>query len=67
MKKIINSFKNLFRHIGHFFDKLLITPITKIILRISDFFKENGKGIERFFGKKSTLNQFLLFIMKSCM
>ncbi len=55
MKKIINSFKNLFRHIGHFFDKLLITPITKIILRISDFFKENGKGIERFFGKKSTL------------
>lgn len=55
MKKIISVFKSLFRHIGGFFDKLLITPITKLILKISEFFKDNGKGIERFFGKKSTL------------
>lgn len=55
MKKIIKPFKTLFRHIGRFFDKILITPITKLILRVTDFFKENGKGFERFFGKKSTL------------
>lgn len=55
MKKITKPFKTLFRHIGNFFDKLLITPITKLILKISDFFKDNGKNIERFFGKKSTL------------
>jgi len=55
MKKIIKPFKNLFRHIGNFFDKLLITPITKLILKVSDIFKDNGKSIERVFGKKSTL------------
>ena len=55
MKKITKPFKFLFRHIGNFFDRLLITPITKLILRISDFFKDNGKNIERFFGRKSTL------------
>ncbi len=55
MKRIIKPFKILFRHIGNFFDKLLITPITKVFLKIAEFFKDNGKIIERFFGKKSTL------------
>ncbi len=55
MKKIIKPFKNLFHHIGRFFDKVLITPITKLILKVTDFFKGNGRNIERFFGKKSTL------------
>ncbi len=55
MKKITKSIKNLFRHIGLFFDKWLITPITKIILRISEFFKANSKNVERFLGKKQTL------------
>ncbi len=55
MKKIFRGIKNLFRHIGSFFDKWLITPITKLILRIIDFSKSNSKGIERFLGKKQTL------------
>lgn len=55
MKKIFREIKNLFRHIGLFFDKWLITPITKLILRISEFFKNNGRSLERFLGKKQTL------------
>lgn len=55
MKKIFRGIKNLFRHIGLFFDKWLITPITKLILRISEFFKNNGRSLERFLGKKQTL------------
>ncbi len=55
MKKIIKSIKNLFRHIGLFFDKWLITPITKLILKISNVFKDNSRGFERFIGKKQTL------------
>jgi len=55
MKKIIKPFKILFHHIGSFFDRLLITPITKFMLKIADIFKGNGKAIERIFNKKSTL------------
>ena len=62
MKKIIKGIKNLFRHIGLFFDKWLITPITKLILRISEFFKSNSRNFERFLGKKQTLIVISLFL-----
>lgn len=55
MKKIIRSIGNVLHHIGSFFDKWLITPITKFILKITDFFKDNSKGLDKFMGKKSTL------------
>ena len=48
MKKIIKG-------IGSFFDKWLITPITKLILKISSVLKNNSKSLERTFNKKSTL------------
>lgn len=51
MKKISKFIKNILL----FFDKWLITPITKGILFITDFFKNNGKGVERFVNKKQTL------------
>lgn len=54
MKKIIRGIGKFFRHIGLFFDKWLISPITKFILKITNF-KDNSKGIDRFLGKKSTL------------
>lgn len=38
-----------------FLDKHLITPITKIILKISLIIKDNGKGFERLLNKKQTL------------
>lgn len=55
MKKIIKKIGKFFHHIGSFFDKWLISPITKFILKITDFSKDNNKGIDRFLSKKSTL------------
>lgn len=55
MKKIIKSIGKIFHHIGSFFDKWLITPITKFILKIMEFFKDNAKSIDRIASKKSTL------------
>lgn len=55
MKKIIRSIGKFFHHIGAFFDKWLITPITKLILKFIDFSKTNSKGLEKLIGKKQTL------------
>lgn len=55
MKKIIKSIGKMFHHVGSFFDKWLITPITKLILKITDLFKDNSKNLDRFMSKKSTL------------
>ena len=66
MKKLIRKIGRFFHHIGLFFDKWLITPITKLILIIMNFFKENSKNIDRFAGKKSTLliiSMILAFIV----
>ena len=45
----------IFHRIGTFFDKILITPITKFILMITNFFKNNSKNIDRLMSRKSTL------------
>ena len=55
MKKMFRKIGRIFHHIGTFFDKILITPITKFILMITNFFKNNSKNIDRWMGKKSTL------------
>lgn len=47
--------KKIGKKIILFFDKWLITPITKLILFISDFVKNNGREIEKFINKKQTL------------
>lgn len=47
--------KKIGKKIVLFFDKWLITPITKFILLISDIIKNNGKEIEKFINKKQTL------------
>lgn len=62
MKKICNFFKRILL----FFDKWLITPITKGILTITDFMKNNGRGLEVFLNKKQTLiilSLILAFLM----
>lgn len=51
MKKICKFLKRILL----FFDKWLITPITKGILFVTDFSKNNGKEIEKFINKKPTL------------
>lgn len=47
--------KKIGKKILLFFDKWLITPITKFILFITDFIKDNGREIEKFINKKQTL------------
>ncbi len=47
--------KKIGKKILFFFDKWIITPITKLILLITDFVKNNGKEIEKFINKKQTL------------
>ena len=65
MKKLLKFIGRLIRRIGMFFDKWLITPITKMILIITDFFKNNSKSFDRFLGKKSTLLVLLLLFEDS--
>ncbi len=55
MKKISRGFGAFFRLVGKFFDKWLITPITKFMLKVAEFFKGSTKNFDRIAGKKGTL------------
>lgn len=55
MKKIIKKVGVFFHRIGLFFDKWLITPITKLLLMVMNFFRDNSKSFDKFAGKRSTL------------
>ncbi len=55
MKKMFKLIGKFFHHIGLFFDKWLITPITKLFLIISSLFKDNNKLFDKYLSKKSTL------------
>ena len=47
--------KKIIRTIILFFDRWLITPITKLVLLISGLVKNNGREVEKFINKKQTL------------
>lgn len=47
--------KKIIRGIGLFFDKWLITPITKLILIVLAFFRDSTRNLDKLFSKKSTL------------
>ena len=55
MKKIGKIFGKLFRHIGLFFDKWLITPITRLLLKIMELGNTLAKDFDKVSGRKSTL------------
>ena len=55
MKKIISFFGKIFSRIASFIDKFIVNPITRLILKIMDFIKENSKTLDKFASKKSTL------------
>ena len=55
MKKTFKIIGRILRLIGRFFDKWVITPITKFILVLMSFFKDNTKSFDRLISKKSTL------------
>ena len=53
MKKISRTIVNFFKAIVRFFDKCLITPITKFFVNIIDFFNNNTLIVEEVSLKKS--------------
>ncbi|MEG1351302.1 MAG: CdaR family protein [Bacilli bacterium] len=72
MKKIIKSLKKIIVNIYSLIDKIIIVPITKFFLKISDFFKENKFALEKFIGNKQTLivvsllfSLFIFFLVDS--
>lgn len=62
MKKIIKKICKFIGKIILFLDKLIITPIMKLIIRITDFFKTNGQNLERALTTKSSLLVISLLI-----
>ncbi len=58
----MNKIKAILKTITTFFDKRLITPITKLFLWLSEKSKEFGKLFERMVAKKSSLIIFSLLI-----
>ncbi|MBQ6323216.1 MAG: hypothetical protein IJI22_00090 [Bacilli bacterium] len=62
MKKIGKFFGNFFRRIGLMFDKWLITPVTRIVLKFMKFFKDFAKSFDRISNKKSSLLVFSLVL-----
>lgn len=55
MKKIIKGIGNFFHAIGIFFDKKIIIPITKLILKITEKFDKSSRKVENWLSKTSTL------------
>ncbi len=55
MKKIIKKFCLFLGRIFKVFDKILITPIMKLFIKITDIFNRNNKSIERVFANKQAL------------
>ncbi len=62
MKKLIKKICRFLGKIILFFDKILITPIMKLVLKIGDFFKNNTKGFENFITSKKALLVISLLI-----
>lgn len=62
MKKLIKTICRFIGKIILFFDKILITPLMKLFMKITDFFKNNTKGIEKFLTSKRALLVISLLI-----
>ena len=64
MKKIIKKICRFIGKIIQFFDRILITPIMKIVIKITDVFKSNSKGFEKILITKQAL--LIISLLISC-
>ena len=55
MKKLIKKICKLIGKIILFFDKILITPLMKLVIKIADFFKNSTKNLEKIITSKKGL------------
>ena len=62
MKKLIKAICRFVGKIILFFDKILITPLMKLFMKIADFFKNNTKGLEKYLTSKKSLLVISLLI-----
>ena len=62
MKKLIKTICRFIGKIILFFDKILITPLMKLFMKITDFFKNNTKGLEKHLTSKKSLLVISLLI-----
>ena len=64
MKKIIKKICRFIGKIIQFFDRIIITPIMKIAIKITDVFKSNSKGFEKILVTKQAL--LIISLIISC-
>ena len=62
MKRIGKIVMGVFKRMGLFFDRLLITPLTRLILKLMEITKSLIKSFDKVSGKNSTLLMFSLIL-----
>ena len=62
MKSLVKSIKKFFKSIWKSFDKRIITPLTKIVLKFTDNNENSGKLFENWLSKRNTLLFISLFL-----
>lgn len=55
MRKLVKIFKNLFKGTYNFFDKYLVTPISKFIFRITNGFNKKTGGLDKLLNRPNVL------------
>src|SRR5574344_1192917 len=55
MNKILKAIGNLVLGIYHFIDKVIVTPISKLVYSISNFLKDHNGGLEKILNRPTTL------------
>ncbi len=66
MKKIVKKIKNFFQSCYRFIDRVIITPVTKLIYLITNKYGKNSKQIENWLSTTNTLlfvSLFLAFLL----
>ena len=64
MKKLIKKICRFIGKIIQFFDRIIITPIMKIVIKITDVFRSNSKGFEKILVTKQAL--LIISLLISC-
>lgn len=62
MKSLVKSLKKFFKSFWNSFDKKIITPISKVILKFTDNNDNSGKTFENWLSKRNTLLFISLFL-----
>lgn len=60
--KIFKMFRIFFKNIGKIIDRRIITPITKLVVAITDFFSKLGTKVETWLTKSNSLLFLSLFL-----